>query len=259
MSPESSSFSQEISQENSGKVLDATSYDCCNFEHKMWKGGGRRPTSSSCPRRTEVGQIMSRGPGDEDSSRWLHNPRTTYLMSAHIFVLSLPCLTIWLFLLLHIPHFYWSKCIYFITFNPAYSKFLSTSTLKVFLVLLSYHWFFFPPLVLYDYLKITALEGSRCGLHSSQWSELIPHRGHLTLLQCLVLQQTHTFPSDFETEKFRVILIILSCWFLPNTNPWLLFKNHFLGWLRLFTEQHMLTVGNFKKPREQMINIMINM
>lgn len=143
MSPESSSFSQEISQENSGKVLGATSYDCCNFKHKMWKGGGRRPPSSSCPRIVE--QIVSRGPRAEDSSRWLHNPRTTYLMSAHIFVLSLPCLTIWLFLLLHIPHFYWSKCIYFITFNPAYSKFLSTSTLKVFLVLLSYHWFFFFP------------------------------------------------------------------------------------------------------------------
>lgn len=115
-----------------GKVLGATSHDCCNFKHKMWRGGGRRPTSSSRPVRTEVGQILSKAAGlkiPADGYTITQHPiwylRTTWSSLCH-------CWPFWLFLLLHIPHFYWSTCISFIIFSLAYSKFLSRSTPSIF-------------------------------------------------------------------------------------------------------------------------------
>lgn len=114
-------------QEISRKGLGATSDECCTFQHKHGERGvWKQAHILLLSYKNRNGTNDKQCPVTEDSNNWLHNnPTTTHWSTS---VSSLCVLTSFSVYHVSIPptscasHFYWSKCIYFITFNPAYKQ-----------------------------------------------------------------------------------------------------------------------------------------
>lgn len=133
----------------SGKELGATSDECCTFKHKHGERGRwneahlllssyknrKRTDDKQTPCTRRVQQLVTQSANDPLETQFF--PLSVFRHHPVFTILTLPSTS-------SASHFYWSKFIYFITFNLAYSKFLSIcSTLKVFLVHFEsvYHWF----------------------------------------------------------------------------------------------------------------------
>lgn len=139
------------------------------------------------------------------------------------------CWPFCLSLLLHIPHFYQSKCIYYIILSLAYSKFLSPSTLKVFLVPLSYHWFFSPSSTVW-LSQAYSFRGQLLWLapRPAIWADA--SQGSFDSAGSLGLQQTHTNTFFFYsciTHECTIIcfpsLLLMDIWVASHL--WLLQNN----------------------------------